>query len=205
MLQQRSRFKPLSKRHFESLRCSFLSLGADMRRREFLSALGSAAAAWPVVARAQQTDRMRRIGVLFGGAASDADIKVRLAAFLQALQQLGWTEGRNVRVDSRWGAGNAENTRKHAVELAALAPDVILANGDVATTQLQQATRTVPIVFVIVPDPVGAGLVNSLSRPGGNATGFLQLEYSLTAKWPELLKEIAPGVKRAAVLRDAAS
>ena len=176
-----------------------------MRRREFIALVAGAAATWPLAAHAQQTDRMRRIGVLFGGPASDPDIHARLAAFLQALQQLGWTEGRNVRIESRCGAGNVDNTRKHAAELVALSPDVILANGDVASAQLLQATRTVPIVFVIVPDPVGAGLVNSLSRPGGNATGFMQFEYSLTAKWPELLKEIAPGVKRAAVLRDAAT
>jgi putative ABC transport system substrate-binding protein len=176
-----------------------------MRRREFITLVAGAAATWPLVARAQQTGQMRRIGVLFGGVASDTDIKIRLAAFLQVLQQLGWTEGRNVWIDSRWGAGNADSIRKHAAELAALTPDVILANGDLVTAQLQQVTRAVPIVFVIVPDPVGAGLVNSLSRPGGNATGFMQFEYSLTAKWPELLKEIAPGVKRVAVLRDAAS
>jgi putative tryptophan/tyrosine transport system substrate-binding protein len=176
-----------------------------MRRREFITLLGGAAATWPIAARAQQTDRMRRIGVIFGGTASDPDIQVRLTAFLQVLQQLGWIEGRNVRIESRWGAGNADNTRKYAAELVALTPDVILANGDVAAALLLQATRTVPIVFVIVPDPVGAGLANSLSRPGGNATGFMQFEYSLTAKWPELLKEIAPDVKRVAVLRDAAS
>ena len=175
-----------------------------IRRREFITLLGGAAA-WPLAARAQQVEQMRHIGVIFGGPASDSDIQARLAAFRQVLQQLGWTEGRNVRTESRWGAGNADNTRKYAAELAALTPDVILANGDVAAAQQLQATRTVPIVFVIVPDPVGAGLVNNLSRPGGNATGFLQFEYSLTAKWPELLKEIAPGVKRAAVLRDAAT
>ena len=148
---------------------------------------------------------MRRIGVLFGATTGDPDVLARLAAFLQVLQQLGWTEGRNVRIESRWGAANADIIRKHAAELAALAPDVILANGDSVAVQLLRATRTVPIVFVIVPDPVGAGLVNSLSRPGGNATGFMQFEYGLTAKWPELLKEIAPGVKRAAVLRDSAT
>ena len=175
-----------------------------MRRRDFLAGVGGAVA-WPMVARGQQPERMRRIGVIFGAAASDPDLQARLAAFLQVLQQLGWTEGRNIRIESRFGGGNADNIRKHAAELAALAPDVILANGDVATAQMVQATRTVPIVFVIVPDPVGADIVNSLSRPGGNATGFLQFEYSLTAKWPELLKEIAPGVKRAAVLRDAAT
>jgi putative tryptophan/tyrosine transport system substrate-binding protein len=176
-----------------------------IRRREFMGLLGGAAAAWPLGARAQQTDGMRRIGVLFGGAEGDPDVLVRLAAFLQVLQQLGWTEGRNVRIESRWGAGNANNLRRYAAELVALAPDVILANGDVAAAQVLQATHTVPIVFVIVPDPLGAGLVNSLSRPSGNATGFMQFEYSLAAKWPELLKEIAPGVKRAAVLRDAHS
>ena len=176
-----------------------------MKRRAFITLLGGSVAAWPLVVRAQQVEQMRHIGVIFGGPASDSDIQARLAAFRQVLQQLGWTEGRNVRTESRWGAGNADNTRKYAAELAALTPDVILANGDVAAAQQLQATRTVPIVFVIVPDPVGAGLVNSLSRPGGNATGFMQFEYSLTAKWPELLKEIAPGVKRAAVLRDAAS
>jgi putative tryptophan/tyrosine transport system substrate-binding protein len=173
-----------------------------MRRREFITLVAGAAATWPLAARAQQTDRMRRIGIIFGGTESDPDIQVRLTAFLQVLQQLGWTEGRNARIESRWGAGNADNTRKYAAELVALTPDVILANGDVAAALLLQATRTVPIVFVIVPDPVGAGLANSLSRPGGNATGFMQFEYSLTAKWPELLKEIAPGVTRAVVLRD---
>jgi putative tryptophan/tyrosine transport system substrate-binding protein len=179
--------------------------GAAMRRREFITLVAGAAATWPLAALAQQTDRIRRIGVLFGGTEGDPDVLVRLTAFLQVLQQLGWTEGRNIRIESRWGAANTDNIRKHAAELAALAPDVIVANGDLVAAQLLQATRTVPIVFVIVPDPVGAGLANSLSRPGGNATGFMQFEYSLTAKWPELLKEIAPGVKRAAVLRDAAS
>jgi putative tryptophan/tyrosine transport system substrate-binding protein len=173
-----------------------------MKRRQFITLLGGAAAAWPLVVRAQQVEQMRHIGVIFGGPASDSDIQARLAAFRQVLQQLGWTEGRNVRTESRWGAGNADNTRKYAAELVALTPDVILANGDVAAALLLQATRTVPIVFVIVPDPVGAGLANSLSRPGGNATGFMQFEYSLSAKWLELLKEIAPGVTRAGVLRD---
>jgi putative ABC transport system substrate-binding protein len=176
-----------------------------MRRREFVTLVAGAAATWPLAARAQQTGQMRRIGILFGGTEGDPDVLARRAAFVQALQQLGWTEGRNVRIESRFGAANADSIRKHAEELAALAPDVILANGDLVAAQLRRATRTVPIVFVIVPDPVGGGLVNSLSRPGGNATGFMQFEYSLTAKWPELLKEIAPGVKRAAVLRDAAT
>jgi putative ABC transport system substrate-binding protein len=174
-----------------------------MKRRAFLALLGGTVA-MPLMARAQERERMRRIGVIAGGP-NDSGVQARLTAFVQALQQLGWTEGRNVRIESRFGAGNADNLRKHATELAALAPDVILANGDVASAQVLQATRAVPIVFVIVPDPVGAGLVNSLSRPGGNATGFMQFEYGLTAKWPELLKEIAPGVKRAAVLRDSAT
>ncbi len=174
-----------------------------MRRREFLAAFGGAAAAWPLGAHAQQGERMRRIGVLFAASPDFPDLQARLAAFVQALQQLGWTDGRNVRIDTRWAASNPDNVRRYAAELAALAPDVILANGNVVEPVLQ-ATRTVPIVFVIVPDPVGAGYVDSLSRPGGNATGFIQFEYNLTVKWPELLKEIAPGVTRAAVLRDSA-
>ena len=159
--------------------------------------------AWPLAARAQQGERMRRIGVLLPVAADDPDPQAFYAAFVQRLQQLGWTDGRNVRIDTRWGAGNAANSRKYATELVALAPDVILAVG-VSVEPLLEATRTVPIVFTIVPDPVGSGFVDSLSRPGGNATGFLMFEYSLCGKWPELLKEIAPGVTRAAVLRDAA-
>jgi putative ABC transport system substrate-binding protein len=174
-----------------------------MRRREFLAAFGGTAAAWPLGAHAQQGERMRRIGVLFAASPDFPDLQARLAAFVQALQQLGWTDGRNVRIDTRWAASNPDNVRRYAAELAALAPDVILANGNVVE-QVLQATRTVPIVFVIVPDPVGAGYVDSLSRPGGNATGFIQFEYNLTVKWPELLKEIAPGVTRAAVLRDSA-
>ncbi len=175
-----------------------------MRRREFITLLGGAAAAWPLAARAQQAERMRRIGVLTAGAADDPDVQARIAAFLQALQQLGWTDGRNVRIDYRWGAGNADNIRKYAAELVALAPDVILATGTATMAPLLQATRTVPIVFVSVADPVGAGFVDSLARPGGNATGFMQFEYSLSGKWLELLKQIAPGVTRAAVLRDPA-
>ena len=159
--------------------------------------------AWPLAARAQQGERMRRIGVLLPVAADDPDPQAFYAAFVQRLQQLGWTDGRNVRIDTRWGAGNAADLRKYATELVALAPDVILAVG-VSVEPLLEATRTVPIVFTIVPDPVGSGFVDSLSRPGGNATGFLMFEYSLCGKWPELLKEIAPGVTRAAVLRDAA-
>jgi putative tryptophan/tyrosine transport system substrate-binding protein len=158
---------------------------------------------WPIAARAQQPERMRRIGVLFGAGADDGDIQARHAAFLQALQQLGWTDNGNVRIDTRFGAGNANNIRRYSAELATLAPDVILATGHVVE-QLLQATRAVPIVFVVVPDPVGAGYVDRLSRPGGNVTGFMQFEYSLTAKWLELLKQIAPGVTRAAVLRESA-
>ncbi len=171
-----------------------------MRRREFITLLGGAAA-WPHLARAQQPDRMRRIGVLIG-ATDDQEMQARLAAFRQALQQLGWTDGRNVRIDTRWGVANADDIRKYAAELVALAPDVILAGGNAPVERLIQATRTVPIVFAIVLDPVGSGIVDSLSRPGGNATGFMQFEYSLTAKWLELLKQVAPAVTRAAVLRD---
>jgi putative ABC transport system substrate-binding protein len=145
---------------------------------------------------------MRRIGVLEPLAADDPDAKARHAAFLQALQLLGWTEGRNVRIDTRWAAGNAADARKYAAELVALAPDVILAPGSAPVASLLEATRTVPIVFALVPDPVSAGFVETLSRPGGNATGFMMFEYSLCGKWLELLKEIAPGVTRAAVLRD---
>jgi putative ABC transport system substrate-binding protein len=175
-----------------------------MQRREFITLLGGAAAGWPLVARAQQTERMRRIGVLSGGgAANDPDAQGYIGAFLQGLQQLGWTDGRNMRIDTRWGAGNADNIRKYSVELAALA-DVILTTGTATMASLAQATRTVPIVFVAVADPVGAGFVKSLARPGGNVTGFIQFEYTLSGKWLELLKQIAPGVTRVAVLRDAA-
>ena len=178
-------------------------MAIDIGRRQFVSALGGGMIAWPLAARAQQGQRMRRIGVLLPVAADDPDPLAFYAAFVQRLQQLGWTDGRNVRIDTRWGAGNAADLRKYATELVALAPDVILAVG-VSVEPLLEATRTVPIVFTIVPDPVGSGFVDSLSRPGGNATGFLMFEYSLCGKWPELLKEIAPGVTRAAVLRDAA-
>jgi putative tryptophan/tyrosine transport system substrate-binding protein len=173
-------------------------------RRQFISALSGAAVAWPLAARAQQGERMRRVGVLVGTAADDPATQAQNAAFLQGLQQLGWTEGRNVRIDARSAAGNAADTRKYAAELVALAPDVIMAQGSPSVGALLQATRTVPIVFTAVIDPVGAGFVDSLSRPGGNATGFMLFEYSLSGKWLQLLKEIAPGVTRAAVLRDAA-
>jgi putative tryptophan/tyrosine transport system substrate-binding protein len=175
-----------------------------MRRRDFIRVVVGSAAAFPFAARAQQPDRIRRIGVLSGPAADDQDNKVRLAAFQQRLQQLGWTDGHNVRIDYRFAAGNPENYAKYAAELVAQAPDVILATGGSLAPMLQ-ATRTVPIVFANAADPVGSGFVESLSRPGGNATGFLLFEYDLSAKWLELLKEIAPGVTRAAVLRDPAA
>ncbi|MFZ0116415.1 MAG: ABC transporter substrate-binding protein, partial [Xanthobacteraceae bacterium] len=173
-----------------------------MRRREFISLLGGAAVAWPLAARAQQPSGMRRIGVLMNLAADDPEGQTRIAAFLKALQQLGWADGRNVRIDTRWGAGNADDFRKYAAELVALAPDVILATGAATVRPLLQATRTVPIVFVQVIDPIGVGFVDSLARPGGNTTGFILFEYGLSAKWLELLKQIAPGVTRAAVIRD---
>jgi len=172
----------------------------NIARRKFIAAVGGAAAAWPLTARAQQPAQMRRIGVLHSTRAEDA--QAYHAAFVQGLQQLGWSEGRNVRIDTRWAAGDAADTRKYAVELVALAPDVILAVGSGSIGALLEATRTVPIVFTIVPDPVGAGFVQSLSRPGGNASGFMMFEYGLSGKWLELLKEIAPSVTRAAVVRD---
>jgi len=174
-----------------------------MKRREFITLVGGAAAAWPLAARAQQTDRMRRIGVLQGGSdRDDQRSQPSMAAFLQGLQQSGWTDDRNVRIDYRWPAGDADKARKYAAELVALAPDVILTASSISLAALLQTTRTVPIVFVGVADPVGTGFVKSLSRPGGNATGFMLFDYDLSAKWLELLKEIAPGVRRAAVLRD---
>jgi ABC-type uncharacterized transport system substrate-binding protein len=173
-----------------------------MRRREFITLLGCASAAWPFAVRAQQRERMRRIGVLMNLAADDAQSMARISAFLQGLQQLGWTDGRNVLIDYRWGAGDPERIRKSATELLALAPDVILAIGAITVGPLQQLSRTVPIVFANVTDPVGAGIVASLARPGGNATGFINFEYGISAKWLELLKQIAPRMARAAVLRD---
>jgi len=172
-----------------------------VRRRDFIQVIAGSVGAWPLLARAQQGEHVRRIGVLSTSAADDQDNRVRLAAFQQQLQQLGWTDGRNVRFDYRFAAGKPENYRKYAAELVALAPDVILAPGGSLAPMLQ-ATRTVPIVFAFAADPVGAGFIDSLSRPGGNATGFLLFEYDLCAKWLELLKEIMPGVTRAAVLRD---
>ena len=178
-----------------------------MRRRELISLIGGAAAAsfsWPLTARAQQRERMRRIGVLMHLAADDLEGQARIAAFLQGLQEGGWSVGRNVRIDYRWALGDAERSRKYAAELVALAPDAILAAGGAVVAPLLQATRTVPIVFVQTPDPVGAGFVASLARPGGNATGFAIFEFGISGKWLELLKEIAPRVTRAAVLRDLA-
>ena len=176
---------------------------ATMKRREFITLLGGAAVAWPLAARAQQPDRMRRIGVFMNLASDDAEGQARNAAFLQGLQEAGWAVGRNVRIEYRWGAGDPELFRRYAAELVALAPDVILASG-ASMYALQQVTREVPIVFVQVPDPVGAGIVLSMARPGRNATGFTPFEYGVSAKWLELLKEIAPRVTRAAVVRDPA-
>jgi ABC-type uncharacterized transport system substrate-binding protein len=175
---------------------------SDMRRREFMALLGSAAAAWPLAARAQQRDRMRRIGILSNLASDDAEGQARLAAFHQGLQQLGWTVGRNVQIDYRWAAGDTGRFHRYAEELLALAPDVVLASATPSVQALQQATRAVPIVFANVGDPVAAGIVDSLARPGGNATGFSYFEFGFGAKWLELLKEIAPRATRVAVLRD---
>ena len=172
-----------------------------MKRREFFTLVGCAAA-WPLTARAQQAERMRRIGVLMSLAEDDPEGQARVAAFVQTLQSLGWTTGRNVQIDIRWGAADAANSRRYAAEMVALAPDVILTGGSAATAAVQEATRTLPIVFVNVSDPVGAGYVASLARPGGNVTGFSFVEYGMSGKWLELLKEIAPRVTRVAVLRD---
>ena len=173
-----------------------------MKRREFITLLGGAAAAWPLAARAQQREKMRRIGVLMNLAADDPESQRRMTAFVQELQQLGWTDGRDLQIDARWSAGEPERLRKNAAEIVALAPDVILAEGSASLAPLLQMTRVISVVFTIVPDPVGAGFVDSLARPGGNATGFSQFEYGLSGKWVELLKEIAPHVTRAAILRE---
>ena len=177
-------------------------LGASMKRREFITILGGAAAGWPLAVRAQQSDQVRRIAVLAGAAEDDPEAQESMVAFRRGLQQLGWTVGRNVQIDYRWSAGDADRRRKYAAELVALAPDVILASGGSIIAPLLQATHTVPIVFTLVVDPVGNGFVDSLARPGGHVTGFTNFEYGLTGKWVELLKEIAPGVTRAAVIRD---
>jgi putative ABC transport system substrate-binding protein len=180
---------------------ALLGLGGDMRRREFIVLIGSAGA-WPLATWAQQPERIRRVGILLSAAADDAEFQAWVGAFLQELQKLGWSIGRNVRIDTRWATANASEVRRHATELAALAPDVILAHGASCVGPLLQATRTVPIVFPIAGDPVGAGFVDSLAHPGGNATGFMSTEYSMGGKWLELLKQTVPGVTRAAVLRD---
>ncbi len=174
-----------------------------MKRREFITLLGGAAA-WPLAARAQQGAPMRRIGVLMPYPANDAQVQARNAAFLQGLQQLGWIIGRNIQIDYRWSTGSADDTRKDAAELIALAPEVILTAGSAGMGPLFQVTRKVPIVFVLVSDPVGAGFIDNLARPGGNATGFTPYTYDMGGKWLELLKEIAPRVTRAAVIRDPA-
>lgn len=177
-----------------------------MRRREFITLLGSgAAAALPIAVRAQRPEQMRRIGVLMNRALDDADGQDRLAAFQQALQDLGWSDGRNMRIDIRWGRNDADLEREYAAELVTLAPDVILASGTVSVAALQHVTRTLPVVFAGVADPVGAGLVDTMAKPGGNVTGFMNFEYSLSGKWLEMLKQIAPRTRRAAVLRNAAT
>jgi putative tryptophan/tyrosine transport system substrate-binding protein len=173
-----------------------------MKRREFVTLLGGAAAAWPLAARAQQAERMRRIGVLINLSESDSAEQRVVLAFRQGLQKLGWEDGRNARIDMRWGTGDPQRYRKYADELVALTPDAILAATTATVLALQQASRTVPIVFVGVIDPVGSGLVASMARPGGNATGFTVFEYAISAKWLELLKEIGPRVTRVAVFRD---
>src|SRR6516164_8562543 len=182
----------------------YVSRGEAMRRREFIRLVSGAVAAWPFMVRAQQSDRMRRIGVLTGTKAEDAQNKDRNAAFEQGLQQLGWMPGRNVRIDYRFAGGDAATSRKQVEELVALAPDVIVSSGSFSTGHLLRVTHTVPVVFAIVPDPVGSGFVDSLSQPGRNASGFMQFEYGLSGKWLELLKEIAPSLTRAMVLWDSA-
>jgi len=172
-----------------------------VNRRNFIALLGGAAA-WPLAARAQQPERMRRIGILMTAAADDPESLARVGAFLQGLQELGWTDGRNVRLEYRWGSGDAERIRKSAAELVALVPDVILVSGNSGLVPLHRETRTLPIVFVNTGDPVGGGFAASLARPGGNATGFASIEYGMSGKWLELLKQISPGVTRAAVIRD---
>ena len=173
-----------------------------MRRRDFIKIIAGSSAAWPLAARAQQLDRIRRIGVLMASGEDDAQGQARLAAFVQTLQALGWSDGRNARIDTRWAGGDADRFRKYAAELVGLAPDVILASGGTGVGALLQATRTVPIVFTQTSDPIGAGYVASLARPGGNATGFITIEYGMSGKFLELLKEIVPRLARAAVLRD---
>src|SRR5262249_12533842 len=176
-----------------------------MQRRDFIKAIASSSVAWPLAARAQQREQIKRIGILLAATADDTVFQASLAAFYQGLALLGWRIGQNVRIDTRWATTNTAEIRRHAAELAALTPDVILAHSSSTVGALLQATRTVPIVFPAAVDPVGAGFVDSLARPGGNATGFMSFEYSMGGKWLELLKQIAPGVLRAAVVRDATS
>src|SRR5262245_59712874 len=173
-----------------------------MRRREFIALIGGAAIAWPLAVRAQQPERIRRIGVILAATADDTEFQAWLGAFLQGLQQSGWSIGQNVRIETRWATSNAAGIRKHASELVALAPDVILAHGASTVAPLLQLTRTVPIVAPVFGDPVGAGFVDSLARPGANITGFISYEFSMAAKWLELLKETVPSVTRVAILRD---
>jgi putative tryptophan/tyrosine transport system substrate-binding protein len=179
-----------------------LSEDGRVRRRDFIKVIVGSAVVWPLAARAQQPDQVRRIGILMNRASNDAEGQARLTVFREALQQLGWTEDRNLRIDIRWGEDRIDLERKYAAELVALAPDVILASGTVSMTALLPLSRTLPIVFAGVADPVGAGFVDSLAHPGGNATGFMLYEYSVGGKWLEFLKQIAPSVTRVAVLRD---
>ena len=195
---------PLPELLFNPIRWPVVMLGAVMRRREFITLIGSAAA-WPLAARAQQPDQMRRIAVLSNRAAEDAEMRARVAALTEGLQQLGWTVGQNVRLDYRSAGDNTDRLRSYATELVALAPDVIVVQSSPGVALLLQATRSLPIIFADISDPVGAGFVNSLARPGGNATGFMLHEYSLSGKWVELLKQIVPHLTRAAVLRNAAN
>src|SRR5262249_22586953 len=179
--------------------------GTRVRRRDFIKAAAYSAVGWPLTARAQQPEHVRRVGVLTGIGGNDTETKLRISAFLEELQRLGWIEGRNVQIEVRGGAGSTAAVRKYAAELVALKPDILIGTGSVTVPALMDATRTIPIVFTIVIDPVGAGFVEDLSRPGSNVTGFMMFEYSLSGKWLELLKEISPGLKRVAVLRDSNS
>jgi putative tryptophan/tyrosine transport system substrate-binding protein len=174
----------------------------QLKRRDFIRLIGSAAAAWPLVAHAQPSERMRRVAILMNRGKDDAEGLARLATFKQAMEQLGWSEGRNMEIDIRWGEDDIDLERKYATELLALRPDVILASGTVSMTALRPLSSTMPIVFAVVADPVGAGFVKSLARPGGNATGFSLYEYGLSGKWLEILKEISPAVTRVGILRD---
>jgi putative ABC transport system substrate-binding protein len=196
------RFQPLSKHSFEALGCRLLSLGEDMQRRQFISLLGGAAAAWPLAGRAQQADRVRRIGVLMNFPPDDAEGNARLAAFTQALPKLGWIEGGNLHTEVRWAADDTDRYRRYSEELVSLPSDVLVASASQSVAALQRVTRSVPIVFASVIDPVGAGFIATLARPGGNTTGFTAFEYSISGKWLELLREFAPNVTRVAVLRD---